>query len=738
MAKSIRCWYASGLVVAALGWSAGAHAQESTERPESGISEIVVTAQRRAENMQKVPVSITALDAKAITERGFSDTIAITKDVPNLEVKTFVGNPNFFIRGVGLNDFNSSSISPVSIYRDDVVVAASGAQIFSLFDLDRVEVLRGPQGTLFGKNTTGGSLQFFSHLPGNDVEGYARIGYGRFNRVETEGGVTVPLSNTLSARVSGIFQRDDGPRINAFNNTRSGEMKQYAGRIILRWRPQDGTEVRLESGVGRDRSDMVVAKPLGVINGANAFGYSDPYPNDSRTLNYNYPTQRHSNDFFTNLTIMHEMGDFSIKLIGGYDDNSVANNIDVDGSPTKIDELQFRSTGKQYTGEFQLGYDNGPLKAIFGLYYFKEKFQAHNDVNIFGELTSAQGALPVVTDSRRDNDAYAAFLQGTYEVLPGLRLTAGGRYTIDKVNVASQVLLIPGYFNTAEPLGTPIPLVPFAKLGDTFRSFSWRLSADYDVSANTLAYASINRGFKAGGYNIGVIFSAAERTEVEPEFLTAYEIGLKTTLFDRRLRMNLAAFHYKYSNMQVQSVQTVPGQSVPALAIENAAEASIDGIEAEVTALPTNWLTLGASAGYLDAKFKSYASAGLDPSGNPLDFSGNKLPGAPEWTLGLNAEVKVPLDGDMQVRLRGSYNYTSQIYFNNAQDEVISSGKSRSIADVRLTLEDTAAGWSLAAFGKNIFNETYIVDAIDLRGLSIVPRFYGDPARWGVELSYRF
>ncbi|MGE4409733.1 MAG: TonB-dependent receptor [Sphingobium sp.] len=696
MSKGSAWAYAPGLVVAALGWSAAAQAQQEQvgespqEQATGGISEIIVTAQRRSENMQKVPVSITALDSKALTERGFSDTIAITKDVPNLEVKTFVGNPNFFIRGVGLNDFNSSSISPVSIYRDDVVVAASGAQIFSLFDLDRVEVLRGPQGTLFGKNTTGGSLQFFSHLPGNGVEGYARLGYGRFDRVEAEGGVTLPISETLSARISGVFLRDDGPRVNVFNDTRSGETKQYAGRIILRWRPQDGTEVRLESGIGRDRSDMVVAKPLGVVNGANAFGYTDPFPNNSRLLNYNYPTQRHSNDFFTNLTFMHEMDDFSIKLIGGYDDNSVANNIDVDASPSKIDQLQLRSKGKQYTGELQIGYDNGPLKALLGLYYFKEKFRAHNDANIFGELTSAQGALPVVTDSTRDNDAYAAFLQGTYEVLPGFRLTAGGRYTIDKVGVTSQVLLIPGYFNTAEPLGAPVPLVPYAELEDTFRSFSWRLSADYDISADTLAYASINRGFKAGGYNIGVIFSPAERTKVEPEYLTAYEIGLKTTLLDRRLRLNLAAFHYKYSDMQVQSVQTVPGQSVPTLAIENAAEASIDGIEAEMIALPADWLSLGASVGYLDAKFKSYASAGLDPSGNPLDFSGNKLPGAPEWTIGLNAEVKVPLSGDMQVRLRGDYNYTSKIYFNNAQDEVISSGKSRSIADVRVGFETQA------------------------------------------------
>ncbi len=704
----------------------------------TGIEDIVVTAQKRAQNLQDVPISITAFDEKMIRDSGFTNSLSIGDQVPNLEIKTFGGVPNIFIRGVGNNDFNSSSIGPISIYRDDVVVASTGSQIFSLFDLDRVEVLRGPQGTLFGKNTTGGAIQFFSKLPGDQFEGNARIGYGRFNLFEGEAAASLPLADNLSLRVAGLVRRRDGEKYNLYTGNDAINVDEAAARAILRWRPDSDTDIRLTVGGGRDRSDYLENKPVGTINGADLAGYKDPFPNDPTLLNFDGPSRNYSNDVFVNFTASRKFGDVSLKWITGYDSSSVDNRVDVDGGPFRIDEIVFLTRAKQFTQELQLAYDHGPLHAIAGLYYFQENFHGDSNADLLGFLTFAQGALPLITSATRVNKAYAAFGQATYAITPKLRFTLGGRYTIDKVRATHQANLVSGFFDPAIPDGAPIPLVPFASLHDTFNSFSWRVSADYDLADHVLAYASIDRGFKAGGFNIGIITSVAERTEVQPEYLTSYEIGVKSTLFDRKLRLNLSAFYYSYTDLQVLSVNKQAGSAVPTLGLDNAADATIKGIELEATAAPTDWLDAGLNLGILDAKFKNYLSAAIDPvSGLPRNFSGNQLPGAPKFTLSTYAQVTIPL-ARFETRWRVEYNYTGKKYYNNAQSDLISSGTGYGLVNLRATLADPAHGWELAAWAKNVTDKAYIVDATDTSGFGFVPRYYGERQTYGVELNIKF
>jgi iron complex outermembrane receptor protein len=716
-----------------------AFAQEVAE-PEApqGISDIIVTAQKRAQSLQDVPVSVTAFDSDLIRESGFTDSLSIGDQVPNLEIKTFGGVPNIFIRGVGNNDFNSSSIGPISIYRDDVVVASTGSQIFSLFDLERIEVVRGPQGTLFGKNTTGGAIQFFSKLPGDSFEGNARVGYGRFSLFEGEAAASLPLGETLSMRIAAMVRRRDGEKLNRFTGEDAIDVDEAAARAILRWRPDGETDVRLSVGGGRDRSDYLQNKPIGTINGADLFGYADPFPNDSKLLNFNGESRNYSNNVFVNFNASRSFGDITLKWITGYDKSDVDNRVDVDGGPLRIDEITFLTDAKQFSQEFQLAYDKGPLNAIFGLYYFNERFNARSNADLLGELTTTGGALPLITQATRNNNAYAIFGQGTYAVTPALRFTVGGRYTIDKVSATHQADLVPGFFDADIPDGAPIPLVPFVSLRDTYRSFSWRVSGDYDITDNILAYASVDKGFKAGGFNIGIITSVAERTQVDPENLISYELGLKTSLFDRRLRMNLSAFYYDYSDLQVLSVNQQSGSAVPTLGLDNAADATIKGLEFEATAKPNEWLDFGLNFGILDAKFKNYLSGALDPvSGLPRDFSGNRLPGAPKFTLSTFAQVTVPA-GRFETRWRAEYNYTGKKFYNNAQNELISSRAGYGLINLRATLADPENGWELTGWAKNVTDKSYIVDATDLTGFGFVPRYYGERATYGVELSLKF
>jgi iron complex outermembrane recepter protein len=740
MKSQLRISLAAAVAMSAVSVVTPALAQDSADgKPvNTGLGEIVVTAQKRAQNLQDVPISVTAFDGTAIREAGFTNSLSIGDQVPNLEIKTFGGVPNIFIRGVGNNDFNASSIGPISIYRDDVVVASTGSQIFSLFDLERIEVVRGPQGTLFGKNTTGGAIQYFSKLPDGVLEGNARVGYGRFNLFEAEAAASLPLAEGLSLRVAGIVRRRDGEKFNLFTGDRVIDVDEAAARAILRWQPTSDTDIRLSVGGGRDRSDYLQNKPVGTINGADLFGYSDPFPDNPNLLNFNGQSRNHSDNVFVNLNIAHSFGDFTFKSISGFDKSEVDNRVDVDGGTKRVDEITFLTDAEQVTQEFQLAYDHGPLNAIVGLYYFQEDLDADSNADLLGELTFAQGALPLITQASRKNRAYAIFGQATYAVLPTLRFTLGGRYTIDRVRATHRADLVSGFFDANIPDGAPLALVPFAALRDTFKSFTWRVAADLDITDDILAYASADRGFKAGGFNIGIITSLAERTQVDPEYLTSYEIGLKTTLFDRRLRLNLSAFYYDYTDLQVLSVNRQAGSAVPTLGLDNAADATIKGIELEATAAPIRWLDLGLNFGILDAKYKNYLSGAIDPvTGNPRDFSGNRMPGAPKFTLSAFAQVTVPV-GRFETRWRAEYSYTGKKFYNNAQDDLISSGEGYGLLNLRFAFADPDQGWELAAWGRNVTGKAYIVDATDTSGFGFVPRYFGERATYGAEFIFKF
>ncbi|GAB5489721.1 MAG: TonB-dependent receptor [Parasphingorhabdus sp.] len=744
MKKHIHKLLAGSAVLFSLSLHGNAMAQDGVAEAaaedgnQGGVNVIVVTAQKRAQNLQDVPVSVTAFDDQMIAEAGFTNSLSIGDQVPNLEIKTFGGVPNIFIRGVGNNDFNSSSIGPISVYRDDVVVASTGSQIFSLFDLERIEVVRGPQGTLFGKNTTGGAVQFFSKLPGDVFEGNARVGYGRFNLFEGEVAASLPITDNFSVRVAGMVRRRDGEKTNIFDNSDAINVDEAAARAIFRLRPGPDTDIRLTVGGGRDRSDYLENKPVGVINGGDLFGYTDPFPNDDRILNFNGPSRNFSDNVFVNFDLQHDFGNWSIRSLTGYDKSEVDNAVDVDGGPLRIDEIVFLTDAEQFTQEFQLSYDDGTLNAIAGLYYFYEDFNARSNADLVGELTFAQGALPLITQATRKNKAYAAFGQATYSVMPELRFTVGARYTIDKVRATHQADLIPNFFDMNIPNGAPVALVPFANLRDTYKSFSWRVGLDYDVTDDVLAYFSVDKGFKAGGFNIGIITSLAERTQVDPETLISYEVGLKSTLFDRNLRLNISAFYYDYSDLQVLSVNTQAGSAVPTLGLDNAADATIKGVEVEAFATPTDWLDLGLNFGILDAKFKNYLSGAIDPvTGQPRDFSGNRMPGAPKFTLSANAQVTVPV-GRFETRWRAEYNFTGKKFYNNAEDQLVSSQEGYGLLNLRASLADPDNDWEFAFWAKNVFDKAYIVDATDLRGFGLVPRYFGERATYGAELRIAF
>ena len=730
---------AGGLLLATGAQAQAQETETNAQQDDGTIGVIMVTANRREESSQSVPLSITALGAEQIQDAGFTNSLGIGDQVPNLEIKTFGGVPNIFIRGVGNNDFNSSSVSPISVYRDDVVVASTGSQIFALFDLERIEVLRGPQGTLFGKNTTGGAIQYVSKLPTDMFEGYARAGIGRFNLHEVEAAASLPLAEGLSMRVSGLVRRRDGERLNIFNGDDAIDVDEAAARAILRYRGDGGLDVRLSAGMGRDRSDYLNPKPLGVINGADIFGYSDPAPNDVRIMNFNGDSRNHSDNWWVSLNATVPLSDtLTFRSITGYDDSAIDNRVDVDGGPLRIDEIKFLTETEQFSQEFQLLYDDGSLNALLGAYYFDEKLWGRSEADLVGELSFADGAVPLITDSSRDNKSYAIFGQATFAITERFSLTGGLRYTWDEVRADHRGYLVPGFFDADIPNGDEIDLVPFGELSDTFKAWSWRIAADYEVADDVLLYGTVNRGFKSGTFNIGIITSLAERTSVQPETLTAYEVGLKSMLLGRRLRVNLSAFYYDYVDLQVLSVNQ-QGSGIPTLGLDNAADAKVKGIEAEIFARPTDGLDIGLNFGILDAQYENYTSGAIDPAtGQPRDFSGNTLPGAPKFTLSTFGKYEFPVTQDHDGSIRIEYNYTGKKFYNNAEDPLVSSGEGYGLVNVRLTFGDNNGEWELAAWVRNLTDKDHIVDATDLRDFGLIPLYYGERRTYGLEGIFRF
>jgi len=713
----------------------GGAAEGSASDVPAGLTEIVVTAQRREQDLQAVPVAVSVVDQRAIETFRVADSLAIGERVPNVEIKTFVGVPNVFIRGVGNNDFNAVSISPVTLYRDEVPLASTASQAFALFDTKGVEVLRGPQGTLFGKNTIGGAILYSSRPPAEYLEGYGRIGYGRFDLMEAEAAASVPLlSDRLALRVAGMIRERGGERTNVFTGRKVNDIDQVGGRTILLYTPSESSAARLTVGLFRDRSDFHHGKPRGIIAGADLFGYRDPFPDDATRLDFNGPSRHYVDDHYASLHWSWKRGQLMFRSITGYDKSDSENFMDVDLGPERLNHNYFYADAWQASQEFQVAYDGERSTILLGVFGLYEELRTATRADMLGALTPLGMALPLAVDAERENTSLALFAQGTRSIGDRLRVTLGGRYSREKTQAAHRSYLAPGYFDADIPDGPQIDLVPFAKLSDTSGAFSGRIAVDYDLTRSLLGYVSATRGFKAGGFNIGAIMAPVERTKVEPEYIDAYEIGVKATLLGR-LRLNVSAFHYDYTDLQVLSVNQQAGTTVPTLVLENAADARIDGLELESTLQASTTLALTASVGLLDARYGSYKSAAIDPAGVPRDFSGNRLPGAPRGNGSFDFSWSPELNAAYRVGITGEYRYTSKMYFNSAEDPQISSLAGYGVVNGRVTIGPRGGAWEVSLWGKNLGDKVYVVNSFDQKGFGFVPYYFGERRTFGVELK---
>ncbi len=702
----------------------------------TGLEDIVVTAQRRSERLQNVPIAVSAASAARLEAAGVSNTQELAILTPGLSAPQTAGFAQPHVRGVGSSTAGAGLEQPVATYVDGVYIAAAPASLLTLNNVERVEVLKGPQGTLFGRNATGGLIQVITRDPKEDLGGAVNLSYGSYQDITADAYVTGGLASNLSADLAVRYEHQGhGWGRNLATGNYTGDLDHdFAARTKFLFQPDADTQVRLALDY-EDRDSRREAQHLdpqypGTFNNP-VFG--GPFPLGNR---YDTNTDRDQSNQLrgggVSLQIKHDFGGVSLQSITAWRRTDLSIFLDTDQTPVPILSVPATSRSKQFSQELQLSSTgNGKFNWVAGAYLFLASDRWDPFQVVFGGTPISPVPFVPVTIEERDRqrtDSVAGYAQASYEFLPATTLTLGGRYTYERKRADGITnFIVAG----GAPLVSPVP-APFDPLGNpipdriTFKKFSYRIALDHRFGRDILAYVSYNTGFKSGGYNLAV----ADNQPYRPETIGAAEAGLKTEFFDRHLRLNASAFRYTYRNIQVG--RFINGTE----AIYNGARARIYGADLDAELAVARGLSLTAGLSYLHARFTSFPQADFivpDPRipfpnlGGvvPGEAKGKTLPFAPAFTA--NAGVDYRFDTSVGAfALNATYFHTNR-YF--AAPDNVGFQPAYDLVNTSVTWTDRSGKLSVKLWGKNLGDEVYVTSLVEAnQGLidSIAaPRTYG-------------
>jgi iron complex outermembrane recepter protein len=705
------------LTATALVLSAGPLAVLADEDAQAGspdrVEEVVVTAQRTSQNLQVVPISVSAITAAALERQGVTNTEAMTLSVPGLDVSRTSNGVTPFIRGVGSSYGSAGAESPVAIYVDGVYRPTPQGDIFSLNNIERVEVLKGPQGTLFGRNATGGVIQIITRDPSQDPEIATSVGYGNFETSQANVYATGGISRDIAIDVAGHFiDQEHGWGRDLSTGGDIFKTQEISLRSKLLWTLGDHTHVRLAVDYNRLKSDfgLNIGFAPGSIGLDGVTTFSGFYNNRGIPADSSVNRQ-----YGGSINIDHDFDWATLVSITSYRRFRAETPYDQDGTPlpiVQITDISQRATTA--TQELQLRSPaSSALKWIIGAFYLHDK-SGYSDITIAGLAASPFPFINIA--GFQTTDSYAGFGQVTAPISADTRATAGIRYTSDRRSIEG-----------SNDLGGAVLLS--GSNSETFEKPTWRLSLDHDFAPDILGYVSYNRGFKSGLFNT-ITYS---QPAVKPEVLDAYEIGLKTELFDRRLRLNGAAFLYNYKGIQL--TRLLEGAAL----LFNAAAARMKGIDFDFDARLSHTLSITGGATYLNGHYTSFPDAPRftpQPTGgsllSPFDATGNWMVRAPKVTFDIGPSLQFASDVG-KLGLSVLY-YHSSGFFWNADNRL----RQPAYDIVNGTLSWTANSDKYAAnlWVRNLLGAKYYSYAEEQTlGDNTSP---AAPRTYGVTFSYRF
>ncbi len=734
------------------------------------LEEVVVTAEKRAQNLQDTPLAVSAITGDTIAARGITDVSSLTAIAPNLSVTTTgasTSNVALFVRGIGESETILTVDSPVGLYVDGIVLGRSSGAVFDLVDLERIEVLRGPQGTLYGRNTIGGAVNLISRRPAQEPGIEQLLGYGRYDFLQAKTTLNTGElgASGLRGQVTYLHKQRHGyvDNLLASSDADPGAYDVDAVRAAITYE-RGGVELQYAFDYSdRDSvanpSQLVAARPdiLAYINASPAVGGAAPQLTrervDSQSLDHDGPisdeVRGHALTAQIDLT-----GRLTLRSLSGYRewDNSVVN--DQDGNaglvgfvvdpilfaggpftplgvqPISLFHLTFERDQHQFTQELNLlGTLGEDTDFVLGAFYFREVAHEQNPTFLTFilptpvpipltptvSLDSFGVNLPSNFIYRYESKSQALFAQASTAVSERWRLTGGLRYTADDKHL-DQTL-------------------PMARTLDRdFDKINWAVTADYGWSQDVLSYLRVATGYKSGGFN-----ARSANEGFDAENLISYEAGLKSELFARRVRLNMALFHAIHEDVQVGQFLAGSGGSVGITV--NAGEARYNGIEAELTALLTDRLTLNANFAHTDREYRTFEIR--NPATDQLvDIAREaQFLYSPDTTANAGLEYRSPATGLGQLALRLDYSYRSSMYWHastllNPFNETISDDDVGRL-DGRLTLGSLRLGGAsaqIALWGRNLTDEDYLLGGVDFGQLGFATVSYAEPRTWGIEL----
>jgi iron complex outermembrane recepter protein len=773
MTKRITRFYA-GLSLLAM-MAPPAYAQDAAEDDNNGIQEIIVTAQKKSERLQDVPISIAAITGDAVTDRAAVTLQGLQGAVPNVEIGTFSNTPNtavFTIRGIGVIEPDPYAGNTVGIVSDGVPQYFSMGALLDLYDVDRIEILRGPQGTLFGANTTGGVVNVVNAQPEiGKFGGKATLGYGNYDHMNAGASINVPLGESLAARLTVSHDQRKGWTTNVVDGSDMGKRNVTIFRGALKYAPTDDFDMTVSGEYDRARNGapIVVA---GDLPGEAEFvpaGFRNMYV--SPCLPAGSPCKAPDKYLSANdggaLGLVKDQSDMDtyrgtatvnvrntaigdITSITGYKKFKLFEFTDQDGTPVFLIDTRRLTKGWQLSQELRTNIEVADnIDLLVGGFYMKTHFEHQQDLRIdFGGGVTYDPVLNTVTKGLpglfqrnlqdQDNESLSAFAQTYITLTDQLKIQAGIRYTHEKTAIlASNATSLSATgvttFDGVSPNGTPnIDLGTVAPpLGrKSWNNVGWKLGLDYKPNDDVLLYANWARGFKSGGFT-GRIGVASDLGPYNPEKVDTFEVGLKADFLDNHLRTNLAAFYTNYRDMQLAQIYfigTVQGNT-----ILNAASSRIKGIEAEVIAVPVDGLTLTASVAYLSAKYKDFLF--LEPNGSISDLSGERLQNAPKWTGAVGFNYEFPIGG-MEGRIGANYTFASEKLLTSIKNVPRSRIQPQNLlnANIDLIINDMI---TLGLWGTNILDKRYINSVFDAPGTLGLTN-YAPPRQYGVAARLTF
>lgn len=725
-------------------------AESTPEADDDVVGDIVVTAQKRQESINRVGMSINAATGEQLQAIGVTDTSQLIKIIPGFRYNvTAYGSPIYTIRGVGYQESSLAAGPAVSVYVDEVPLPYSNQTIGAALDIERVEVLKGPQGTLFGGNSTGGAINYVAAKPTSELRAGGSLSYSRFDTFDFNGFVSGPLTSTLQARIAVRGVRAGDWQQSYTRDDTLGERDQLFGRILLNWTPTDRLRVSLNLNGWRDKSEsiapQIVLKDSAVGDPAAldpAFVAAPLAPERSRAADWDPGRSYRNNNRFYQAAgrIELDLSDsITLTSITSYQKFGRYQPVEVDG--TAVQAFFVTNTGyiESFFQELRLGGEiGGRGHWLIGANYQRDKIFD----NVLLELRQSSQRFLAQTarnQNTQDVDTKAIYANADFEITPTIKLNAGIRYTkADRDFEGCSRDTGDGTFAAGLGAGVPGQCVTFradftqglvvSELNQD--NISWRVGVDYEPTPGTLLYANVSKGYKAGSFPLLTIIAADQARPVTQEELLAYEAGFKLSLLDRKLQLNGAGFYYDYVNKQIRGATFIPPFGVLE-SLLNVPKSRVVGFELSAVARPIAGFTLSPAVSLTASKITDTFLTFNGPA--TIDQKGEPFPNTPKWSGNVDAEYRWSLSDRLRAFAGANVNFQSETDGGPAVGFEIDG---YTLLDLRLGVEGDDGRWNASIWGRNVTDKYYWTSAV--RGSDAVVRYAGLPATYGVTVGFRY